>query len=75
MIPRGDRLSEKGRKVNKELLEKCTSQKFAFISHKNINSKLDLFFDKLHPNKNVQGIFKEILGNLLMNMIDIFHKR
>ena len=58
LIPRGDRLSEKGKKVNKELEEKCTAENFAFIVHKNINSKLDLFPDKLHPNKKGQGILK-----------------
>ena len=56
LIPRGDRLSEKGKKVNKELEEKCTAENFAFIVHKNINSKLDLFPHKLNPNKNGQGI-------------------
>ena len=58
LIPRGDRLSEKGKKVNKELQEKCTAENFAFILHKNINSKLDLFPDKLHPNKKGQNILK-----------------
>ena len=57
LITRGDRLSEKGKNVNKEL-QKCTAENFAFILHKNINSKLDLFPDKLHPNKKVQGILK-----------------
>ena len=58
LIPSGDWLSEKGKKVNKELEEKCTAENFAFIVHKNINSKLDLFPDKLHPNKKGQGILK-----------------
>ena len=58
LIPHGDRLSEKGKKVNKELQEKCTAENFAFILHKNINSKLDLFPDKLHPNKKGQSILK-----------------
>ena len=58
LIPRGDRLSEKGKKVNKELQEKCTAENFAFILHKNINSKLHLFPDKLHPNKKGQSILK-----------------
>ena len=58
LISRGDRLFEKGKKVNKELEEKCTAENFAFIVHKNINSKLDLFPDKLHPNKKGQGILK-----------------
>ena len=58
LIPRRDRLSEKGKKVNKELQEKCTAENFAFIFHKNINSTLDLFPDKLHPNKKGQGIIK-----------------
>ena len=58
LIPRGDRLSEKGKKVNKMLQEKCTTENFAFILHKNINSKLDLFPDNLHPNKKGQGILK-----------------
>ena len=67
MIPHGDRLFEKGKKVNEELEEKCTPLNFAFIVHKNINSKLDLFLDKLHPNKKGQGILKGNLENLLMN--------
>ena len=58
LIPRGDRLSEKGKKVNKELQEKCTAENFAFILHKNKNSKLHLFPDKLHPNKKGQSILK-----------------
>ena len=58
LIPREDWLSEKGKKVNKELEEKWTAKNFAFIVHKNINSKLDLFPDKLHPNKKGQGILK-----------------
>ena len=58
LIPRGDRLSEKGKKVNKELEEKSTAENFAFIVHKNINSKLDLFPNKLRPNKKGQGILK-----------------
>ena len=51
LIPRGDRLSEKGKKINKELQENCTAEKFVVILHKNINGKLDLFADKLHLNK------------------------
>ena len=58
LILRGDRLSEKGKKVNKELQEKCTAENFAFILHKNVNSKLDIFPDKLHPNKKGQSILK-----------------
>ena len=58
LIPRGDRLSEKGKKVNKVLQEKCTAENFAFILHKNINSKLDLFPDKLRLNKKGQSILK-----------------
>ena len=50
LILRGDRLSEKGKKVNKELQEKSNAKNFAFIVHKNMNSKLDLFADKLNPN-------------------------
>ena len=33
LIPRGDQQSEKGKKVNKELQEKCTAANFAFILH------------------------------------------
>ena len=33
LIPRGDRISEKGKKVNKELEEKYTAKNFAFIVH------------------------------------------
>ena len=74
LIPRGDRISEKGKKVNKELEEKYTAKNFAFIVHKNINSKLDLFPDKLHPIKKGKVILKEILENLLINMSNVFHK-
>ena len=37
LIPRGDRLSKKEKKVNKELQEKYTAENFAFILHKSIN--------------------------------------
>ena len=37
LIPRGDRLSKKKKKVNKELQEKYTAENFAFILHKSIN--------------------------------------
>ena len=33
-------------------------ENFAFILHKNINSKLDLFPDKLQPNKKDQDILR-----------------
>ena len=46
----------KGKKNNKELQEKCTTENFAFILHKNINGTLDLFPDKLPPNENDQRI-------------------
>ena len=64
LIPRGDRLSEKGKKVNKELQEKCTAENFAFILHKNINSKLDLFPDKLHPKGQsiLKGNFRKFIN-------------
>ena len=75
LIPRGDRLSEKRIKVNKELQENCTAERFALIFHKNINSKLDLFLDKLHPNKKVKVFLMYILENLSMNMFDVFTKR
>ena len=45
LIPRGDKLSEKAKKVNIHLQEKCTTENFAIIQHTNINSKLDLFPD------------------------------
>ena len=72
MIARGDRLSENRQKVNKDLQEKCTAENFGFISHKNVNSKLDLFPDKLHPNKKAKEFLKEIFEHLLMNMSDVF---
>ena len=49
---------ENGKKVNKELQEKWTAENLTFILHKNINSILDLFPDKLHPNKKGQGILE-----------------
>ena len=58
-----------------KLEEICTVENFAFIVHENINSKLDFFPDKLHPNQKGNVFLKEILENLLMNMSDVFHKR
>ena len=59
LIPRGDWLSEKEKKLTKELQEKCIAENFAFILHKNINSNVDLLPGKLHSNKRGQGILKE----------------
>ena len=64
LIPRGDRLSEKGKKVNKELQEKCTAENFAFILHKSINSKLELFLISYILMKKAKVFLKEILENL-----------
>ena len=61
----GDRLSEEGKKLNKELQEKCTAENFAFILPKNKDSKLDLFPDKLHPNKKDEGILKGNVRKLI----------
>ena len=58
LIPRGDKLYQKVKKVNIRLQEKCTVENFTIIQHTNINSKLDLFSDKLHPNKKRQDILK-----------------
>ena len=73
LIPRGDRVTEKGKKVKKDLQEKCTAENLVFVLHKNINSKLDLFPDKFNPNKNDQGILK---GNFrtFIYMFYVFHK-
>ena len=38
------------------LQEECIAENFAFMLQKNINSKLDLYSDTLHPNKKGQGI-------------------
>ena len=46
LIPRGEKLSEKAKKVNIDLQEKSTAENFAIIQHTNINRKLDLFPDK-----------------------------
>ena len=74
LIPRGDQLSKTGKKINKELQEKCTAENFAFILHKNINSKFDLFPDKFILIKKVKVFLKKIQKNLVMNMFGIFHK-
>ena len=58
LIPHGDCISVKGKKGNKELQEKCNAEIFGFMLDMNINSKLDLSPDKLHPNKIGQGILK-----------------
>ena len=64
----------KEKRINKELQEKCTSETLDFTLHNDINSQLDLFSDKLHLNKKDQVILKVISENLLINMLDIFHK-
>ena len=74
LIPRGDRQSEKGKKVNKELQKKCTAEIFAFVLHKNINSELDLVPISYILIKKVKVFLKEILENLLLNISDIFQK-
>ena len=56
---------ENGKKVNKELQEKWTAENLTFILHKNINSMLDLFLDKLHPNKKDQGILERNFRNFI----------
>ena len=67
LIPRGDKLSEKAKKVNIHLQGQCTAENFAIIQHTNINSKLDLFPDKLHPIKKEQGILKGIFKRFINN--------
>ena len=74
LIPRGDRQSEKGKKVNKELQKKCTAEIFAFVLHKNINSELDLVPISYILIKKDKVFLKEILENLLLNIFDIFQK-
>ena len=69
LIPRGDRLSEKGKKVNKELQEKYTAENFASVLHKNINNKLDLFRYKLHLSKKGQGILKENFRKIINDLM------
>ena len=46
------------RLIKHELQEKCISENFAFMLHKNINSTLDAFPDTLHSNKKGLGIFE-----------------
>ena len=67
-IPRGDRLSEKIKKVKTELQEKCTAENFAFVLFKNINSYLDLFLISYILMEKAKVFLKEILENLLMNV-------
>ena len=74
LIPRADRQSEKGKKVNKESPEKCTTENFAFILLKNINSKLAFFPISYILKKKDKVFLKEILENLSMNMSDVFYK-
>ena len=74
LIPGGDRQSEKGKKVNKELQKKCIAEIFAFVLHKNINSELDLVPISYILIKKDKVFLKEILENLLLNIFDIFQK-
>ena len=58
LLSRGDKLSEKVRKVTTHVQEKCTTENFGIIQHTKVNSKRDLFPGKLHRNKKGQGILK-----------------
>ena len=68
------------KKLNIHLQEKCTVQNIAITHHTNINSKLDLFPDKLHPNGcnlsgNNKAFWKVTLEGLLTIVsFDVFHK-
>ena len=65
LIPRGDKLSEKAKKVNIHLQEKCTTENFAIIQHTNINSKLDLFPDNYIQILKGKAFWKVTLKGLL----------
>ena len=58
LLPCGDKMFEKVKKVKIHLQEKCTAENLGIIQHTNIKSKLDLFPDKSHANKQLQGIWK-----------------
>ena len=68
----------KEEKVSKEIQEKCTTEKFAFILHKNITIKFDLFPDNLYLSvwcfshgDNFVNQNNDIVSNTTQNMEEV----
>ena len=56
ILPRRDKLKEKGTVVNKKTKELCLEKNIYFLDHRNFNPKHHLNGNKLHPNKKDSGI-------------------
>ena len=56
MLPRRDKLNEKGTVVNEKTKELCLKKNIYFLQYRNFNPKNHLNGRKLHPNKMVSGI-------------------
>ena len=56
MLPRRDKLNEKGTVVNEKTKELCLERNICFLEHRNFNPKYHLNGSKLHPNKKGTSI-------------------
>ena len=59
MVPRGDKLNEKAKKVNSLLEKACNQKQIDLIMHSNINTKRHLNRSKLHLNGYGKSIYTE----------------
>ena len=56
LLPRRDKLNEKGTVVNEKTKELCLEKKIYFLEHRSFSPGYHLNGSKLHPNKNGSGI-------------------
>ena len=75
ILPRSDKLNEKGTVVNEKTKELCVEKNIYFLEHRNFNPKYHLNGRKLHSNKKGSSIvafnFLQYFNNTsLVNNID-----
>ena len=56
ILPRRDKLNEKGTVVNEKTKELCMEKDIYFLEHRNFDARSHLNGSKLHPNKKGSGI-------------------
>ena len=67
IVPRRDKLNDKGMEVNKYLIALCNSCNFYFLDHSNVNKETHLNTSGLHLNYN--GTY--VLGGNIVNAIKV----
>ena len=75
ILPKRDKLNEKGIVVNEKMKELCLEKNIYFLEHRNFNPKYHLNGSKIHPNKKGSGIlafnFLQYFNNTwLVNNVD-----